>query len=477
VGARSALAGPLVAASASLLLALGGPARAGAGATGTVLAEAARAAQATAAAHGAATAAPREAPAAPPAVSAAPPAGGAAAALSAAASQPRGPDVWLRVDAPGPETRREGRLDWLRVVGRAGTGAPVEYDVALVIDVSGSTALASGVDVDGDGTVGRVLRRPGDPRSKPPRDLRHLCSDRGDTILDAELAASTRLVEGLAAGATRFAVISFADRARLEAPLSAERAPTQAALERLAGRFGGGYTNLADAIRVATDALRGADRDEAGRAAPRRPVILLLSDGRPTYPGSTAHAAARAREEAARAAEAGVALFTFGLGTDGSEASAARELLAELASTSGGASVQLARPGDVLYELPRLELAGVAAMEIENVSAASPGRALRVTADGNFDGYVPLVAGENRIRVIARGRRGGEERVDRIVHFVPRAPADAAEAARFAAEEEAFRRALQLRTVEAELALELEAARAGARRELEIEVPDAETTR
>ena len=66
---------------------------------------------------------------------------------------------WLGLSKPSPGATHTGPTALAFVRGRAGTGVGGRHDVVLVLDFSGSTLLASGADVDGDGEVGRASRR------------------------------------------------------------------------------------------------------------------------------------------------------------------------------------------------------------------------------------------------------------------------------------------------------------------------------
>lgn len=78
-------------------------------------------------------------------------------------------------------------------------------DVAFVLDVSFSTAQASGADVDGDGIVGVA-----------PEGVEALfesgLSDPADSVLAAEVAGARSLVRHLADQDVRFAVVAFAEK-------------------------------------------------------------------------------------------------------------------------------------------------------------------------------------------------------------------------------------------------------------------------
>jgi hypothetical protein len=113
--------------------------------------------------------------------------------------------------------------------------------------------------------------------------------------------------------------------------------------------------------------------------------------------------------------------------------------------------------------LPAIDLARVAALEIENVTTQEPARALRIRPDGTYDAWVRLRPGQNRLHVTATGEAGDTTRVERLIHYDDTRP-DPEEAER-------VRREIELRTVEIQLERE---ARAGKqRRVIELApVPD-----
>lgn len=358
-------------------------------------------------------------------------------------------EVWLDVERPPAQQPSPVRMEWLEVRGLAGSRQHTAYDVAIAIDVSGSTRYASGADVNGNGLVG--VRRAGKPWEvwSPLFD----CSDPGDSVLDAELAAVGELIDRLDPRRTRIALLSFSDRAELRAPLGGSREHFVQVLEQLDDAFGAGATNLAEATRLATRVLvEGA----AANASPDR-VLLVLSDGDPNVPPPQARAAEAALEAAAEAEKAGVRISTFALGP---AIRSDPDVYAQLASLTGGEHVRVATPGDVLHALPRIDLARVAGIEIVNLTTGQAARALRVRPDGAFDAYLKLVPGENELRVSALGRAGDRVSVGRTVVFDDRLPPDPSAVAE-------VRKAIELRTLELELEREARAGRQ--RKRLEIE--------
>lgn len=387
--------------------------------------------------------------------------GAAAAALlgvATAAGAPQSDTIHLELVAPVVGAPPQLAAPWVEVRGWAAAGPGAPQDLVLVLDLSGSTLEPSGIDVDGDGAIGE------------PRRLRGGSSDPGDTVRAAEVVAARRLVDGLDLARTRVAVLVFADNAWTLCPLTPRSDEILGCLDEVEGDWlgQGGATDLSKALRWAGRVLRDGG---AAPGAPRRRDVVLLSDGEPTAPGTPAEARAEALAAAGELAREGVRVQTFALGTQSSEALAVYGAIAE---RTGGRTVRLSTPGDVVHHLPQLDLAGVAGVEVANATSRTPSRVTHRGADGSFEAFVPLVPGENRIRVVARGRAGGEAVLERIALFMPRTPRDAAEEQALRAEREALLARLAQRSAQLELVLEMKRARAAVQqRELELEAEDA----
>jgi predicted aspartyl protease len=387
---------------------------------------------------------------------------------AARAAAPRDHQVWLELTSPEEGAVASGAVDWIEVAGWAGSRETVAYDIAVVVDVSGSTAYASGIDVDQNGRLGKVRRRRENWRNFNPR---HLCSDPGDTVLAAELRATQRLVDLLDPDRSRIGLLTFADNGQLHAPIGSDREDFAEVLRALDGSFGSGWTNLAHATRLATEVLVKAGE---GESDPPLRVALILSDGYPTFPGSEENAAKEAFDAAREASALGVRIYTFALGL---EEIREEDVFARMAAVTGGEHVRVDKPGEIVQELPLIDLAEVADVAIHNVSTDEPGRATRIYPDGSFDGFVKLRPGENRIRVTARAEGGAERRVERRLWFEPREPGDEREAEAFARERDKLLADLQVRTVEAELVREMRSERRARQRQsrkIEIRVDESD---
>ena len=174
--------------------------------------------------------------------------------------------------------------------------------IMFVVDVSQSTAIAAGSDVDGDGLTGINPYLDRMQQGKYHRDV--LSTDPGDTILAAEIGALCGLVrEGIPVG-HRFglAVFSgwvhgpaFAD-AEVIIPLTNRPESFRRGLDRVAQIGSRGGTNYEAAIDIAAGELM---RPDSARVNKR---IILLSDGVPTLPIEPSTVADPGDMEAARAA-------------------------------------------------------------------------------------------------------------------------------------------------------------------------------
>lgn len=361
--------------------------------------------------------------------------------------------VWLELTTPQPAQELQSSLSLLEVRGRAGMGPRTPLDLVLLLDLSESTLYPSGFDVDGDGVRGEVSPRGVRTASGSARPHWLWTTDADDTIVNAERTAALRLLERLEAGRTRVGLIVFAGRPQIIEPVG-ELARARAALEELRPRLDTSGTNLGSGVRTALGLLSRAARDTEET---RRQVVVVLSDGQPTVPVPVFNAQRYALGAAERAQERGVRIYTFALSPD----EGGPNVLEEMARVSGGEHVSFEGLGDIVEDLPHRDLAGVASVRIVNRTTGSMGRAVRLFADGSFDGFVELAAGENLLEVQARTPSGVEVNEARLVRYAPPAAPDEDEA-------EDLRRLLQVRTLETELATRAQAARAERRLKLEV---------
>jgi Mg-chelatase subunit ChlD len=393
------------------------------------------------------------------------------AAVAAGAEHP-----WLVVDAPNEaESTVQGAL--LEVRGHGGARRGSGHDVVIAIDVSESTLEDTGIDLDGDGPLGRsdpgllawLEGQMGDaPLVKRLRDQQ----DFDDTVLAAELEAARVLAERLDPDRFRVAILTFAEEAHVLAPLGSPRPRLAEALRSLHQDFhlelAG--TNFAAAVEQSHQILH-PDPDVADD---RLRSIVFLSDGAPTRPVHGDRAQRYALTAAMGAALDGIHLYAFAIGP---EAEAGLQVMERMAVWTGGHLETVSRPALVVARLRRLDLVGMAEVNVVNQTTGAGARALRTFPDGTFDGFVELAEGRNRLRFSARGRDGSIHEVDRWVTFAPPiAPAQvsAGPAVSEAPAEDRLVQELRLRTAEIEAMAELERGREQQRKDVEVRAEKSE---
>jgi hypothetical protein len=350
-------------------------------------------------------------------------------AADAAASAAGSDGVRILIESPKPGQALQNRVHQAPIRGSAIADGerPLDFDVMLVLDVSGSTKVASGVDVDRDGEIGFnpqfELVAPG---AYPPEMV---STDPNDTILAAEVAAGQALLSTLQGGRIRVGIISFSgemnpttgQRARfdqqdawLEVPLTADLAQAKRALDAIFARGPYGGTNFAAGIRLAVTELAGLT---GARSQPRpgaKKVILFLTDGLPTFPiGSGSASDAGDTEAALNAArlahKAGITINTYALGP-----SALTNPIAatEVARITLGNFLPVQNPGDIISFLQGVTFANIEDVVFTNLTTREVSTDVRLAPDGSFAGFVPVKEGHNRVRVTALASDGASGSVD-----------------------------------------------------------------
>jgi len=360
--------------------------------------------------------------------------------------------LWVELLTPALDTPVRSPLGLVEVSGRAGSGAYRAVDIVIAIDLSESTFYPSGADVDLDGTTGEIVGRGARSVSGAYRPIDRWTTDPDDTIVRAELEAARRLVRRLALGDwARVGIVTFTGQAKVLAPVG-EPAAALEALNDIRASLDLTGTNIGAAVHRSLAALRNAPaRGE------RQQIVLVLSDGQPTMPTPGIHARSYALNSAKRAARHGVPVYGFALGD---QSDARSHVLQDMAEATGGKFVAVEHVADVVDHLPYTDFAGIEAVDIHNVTTGSDGRAVRIFADGSFDGFVQLAAGPNLVEITVRTSSGREIRVRRPIDFQPLAPASTGDL-------DALHDTIRRRTLEMELAKRV---RRAPQRNLEIEV-------
>ncbi len=365
--------------------------------------------------------------------------------------------IWLELEAPRNRAVVHGPIGLVEVRGWAGTGVRGGHDVLIAIDRSLSVWEPSGADIDGDGRVG-VRRK----TKNDAADHAFWSTDAGDTIFQAELAATRKLIERLDPQTTRMGIVAFGGRARMLAPLGSSDAELLSALERMPQFADWSGTHFYAAFKTALGAFEAAPAGDGGDF--RHRTLILLSDGMPTVPPPISNAEAFTRVGAKRAAELNVKVLAFAVGP---KAASNPRLFREITTTTGGELVLVDQPVDVIDYVPHVSLTRLTHVTIDNLSTSEQARAVRLFPDGSFDGYAPLVEGENLLRTTLYAEGGSERYADRTVVF-QQVPAETE------AEQDKLRQLLKdlrIRTLETELAERVRRKRDEQReRQLEINV-------
>jgi len=353
----------------------------------------------------------------------------------AAASRPDpAKPVRIEIESPRDGEPVRNKVHQAPIRGSASTDAAgaSSFDVMVVFDVSGSTKSASGVDVDGDGTVGinphlELL----DPGAYPPEVL---STDPDDTILAAEVRAAEVLLSTLDPERVRVGVISFSGEMNpvtgrrashdqqdswLEVPLTADFGQVRRALPGILARGPHGGTNFAAGIRLAITELAGLS---GARSQPRegaKKVILFLTDGLPTFPfqsGSTADPGdTEAALTAARLAhKAGITINTYALGPNALTNPIAAT---EVARITLGTYMPVQNPGDIISFLQGVSFANIDDVVFTNLTTREVSYDVDLSPDGTFSGFVPVRVGRNRVRVTALASDGSSASVELDLDF------------------------------------------------------------
>jgi Mg-chelatase subunit ChlD len=318
--------------------------------------------------------------------------------------------IELTVEYPPEESVVNQSACGVFVAGRALAvqGETPRLDVVIVLDTSRSTSEPTGVDLDGDGMVGKpVLTREG-----PIFIERN--SDPDDSVLAAEVAAARLILRGLDPRRTRLSVVTFAGEAAdvrhpqdsdpssqsatTAAPLTPDYARVDLALADVLAAEPSGNTHMAAGLDLATRELAAGDGSEK--------VVIFFTDGQPTLP----HGPANERENilavfdaADRAERAGVRIHSFAIGADALEGPLA---VVEMAARTGGSFTAVPDPGDLPQLMGDLHFTSLRDVAVRNATTGIDAQLFRLAADGSWIGFLQLMPGPNRIELHARADWG-----------------------------------------------------------------------
>jgi Mg-chelatase subunit ChlD len=335
----------------------------------------------------------------------------AAALLCLAAANPAAdaPErIAIRIDTPtpGPVGVDSAGMVFVSGVALAHSGEVPRFDVVFVLDVSGSTADASGADVNGDGEISRRGRGGllGIGGGQNP-----------DSILAAEVAAVGTLLDQLDSRTTRVGVVIFSGDqdprtpdAFVEVELTRDYGRVRVALDDILLEGPHGGTNMHSGILRGTVELLGSKSAVSSRREGAQRIMMFLTDGVPTLPDlySSHESAREAIRVARKAAKRGVRIHTFAIGRE-----ATRQPLAplEVARATGAVFTPVEDPRDLQAAIENASFSDIEQLRIRNATTGDDARYRLRNPDGTFSGLVPLAQGRNVIEVFARSTSGLEE--------------------------------------------------------------------
>jgi len=303
------------------------------------------------------------------------------------------------------------------------------FDVVIVLDTSGSTNMASGADINGNGVVGAsglsgIFKQ----------------TDPGDSILAAEVAAAKKVLESLDPRNTRVGLVTFAGTADqydpytqmistdnnpdaiTEEPLTTNYERVVKALDRVFKRGPEGQTNMTEGVRLAVKELKGFRGGMSKPDPGSQKVVLFFTDGQPTAPfpqelsRENVNSVLRAASQARRA---NVQVHTFAIGPEALDGPIA---CVQLAAYTGGYFTPVSSPGDLPAVVDTVNFANLEALEIRNVTNGEAATETIMNADGSFGALVPVQPGLNRLEVVAKATDGTSTKAEVTVSFAPGAP-------------------------------------------------------
>lgn len=322
---------------------------------------------------------------------------------------------------PGAVIGDPGGMAFLSGKALALFGDYQTFDIAFVIDTSESTAAPSGADIDGDGKIG--ARAGASWLSIFGQVLPLPNTDRGDSVLAAEIAAVKTLLEQLDPRTTRVGVTAFSGDhdpltpdAYTVVPLTTEFERVSKGLDDLLDYGPNGMTNMASGVDRGIIELIGSRSAYSEPRVGARRVMLFLTDGTPTLPYASKRDNIReAISRAARAARWGVRIDTYAIGE---EAVHEPIVAIEMARVTNGQFTPVRQPELLRAIFEDLDFAQIERLEIVNLTTGVPASYSIQNADGSFAALVPMREGNNVVQVFARATDGSEARKRLKLHFL-----------------------------------------------------------
>jgi len=329
-------------------------------------------------------------------------------------------NIHLEIEFPGDGAVVSDSACGTFVAGRAMalSERSKRFDVALVLDTSGSTAEPTGADINGNGVIG--ARQRGRISS-----LFGGSTDEGDSVLAAEVAAARQILRDFDPRTTRVAVVTFAGGdgeretgppALTRQPLTNEYARVEQALDFILRAEPHGQTHISGAVDHATTELLGLAGSRSEKIADSEKLVFFFTDGQPTLPyGPLAQSdnTRAVRRSALRSNKAGIRIHSFAIGP---EALAGPIASVELADLTGGSFIPVRHPGELSAVIDALNFANLEEVILRSETTGTEADPFRVTADGSWGGFVKMVPGSNTVQISARSTDGIES--VKLLHVV-----------------------------------------------------------
>jgi len=328
--------------------------------------------------------------------------------------------IHLEIEFPGDGAVVSDSACGTFVAGRAMalSDRSKRFDVAFVLDTSGSTAEPTGADINGNGVIGE--RQRGRISS-----LFGGSTDEGDSVLAAEVVAARQILRDLDPRTTRVAVITFAggdgDKetgppALTRQPLTNEYARIENILNFILRSEPHGQTHISGAVDHTTTELLGLYGSRSEKVADSEKLVFFFTDGQPTLPfGPLAQSdnTRAVRRSAQRANKAGIRIHSFAIGP---EALAGPIASVELADMTGGSFIPVRHPGELSAVVDALNFANLEDVVLRSETTGKAADPFRVTADGSWGGFVKMVPGSNTVQISARSTDGVE--AVKVLHVI-----------------------------------------------------------
>jgi len=307
------------------------------------------------------------------------------------------------------------------VAGLTQFGELRRFDVIFVLDNSFSTFEPTGIDVNGNGIVGRSRNTPGSM-------LTIEFTDPGDSILAAEVAAARMLLEGFDPRSTRVGLVTFggANRpnsffqrigrtpvyAETQKPLTDSYEQIERALDDILALkpIEAGATHMAAGLDQGTIELLGLRGAISRPYSKSQKLIFFFTDGQPTlpFPNNMSLNVAETFLAADRARRGNITVHPFAIGPDALSGPIA---LVEMATRTGGTFTPVRHPGELANVVKAVEFASLRNIEVIGANGKRP-LYFNANEDGSFTALMKLDSGINDVLVLALASDGTRTRVN-----------------------------------------------------------------